>query len=118
MIRLSLISFRLMVVKFILLSNDGELSVSTHFYDTAWLMLFLALAELNWLLSVEDLACKLTDMQLAGELPLRVAHNDTKINNVLFDMHDHSGSCSGQNAGTPDPEPQYRPPSSGRFQGK
>ena len=44
MIRLSLISFRLMVVKFILLSNDGELSVSTHFYDTAWLMLFLALA--------------------------------------------------------------------------
>ena len=41
--------------------------------------------ELNWLLSVEDLACTLTDMQLKGELPLRVAHNDTKINNVLFD---------------------------------
>ena len=41
--------------------------------------------ELNWLLSVEDLACTLTDMQEKGELPLRVAHNDTKINNVLFD---------------------------------
>ena len=41
--------------------------------------------ELNWLLSVEDLACTLTDMQERGELPLRVAHNDTKINNVLFD---------------------------------
>ena len=42
--------------------------------------------ELNWLLSVEDLACTLTDMQEKGELPLRVAHNDTKINNVLFDQ--------------------------------
>lgn len=41
--------------------------------------------ELDWLLSVQDLACKLTDMYDAGELPLRVTHNDTKINNVLFD---------------------------------
>ena len=40
--------------------------------------------ELNWLLSVEDRACRLTDMQKAGQLPLRVTHNDTKINNVLF----------------------------------
>ena len=40
--------------------------------------------DLKWLLSVQDLACKLTDMQQAGELPLRVTHNDTKINNVLF----------------------------------
>ncbi|MBE6922249.1 MAG: aminoglycoside phosphotransferase family protein [Ruminococcaceae bacterium] len=40
--------------------------------------------ELDWLLSVQDLACKLTDMQKAGQLPLRVTHNDTKINNVLF----------------------------------
>ena len=42
-------------------------------------------AELDWLLSVEDEACRLTDMQEQGELPLRVTHNDTKINNVLFD---------------------------------
>ena len=41
--------------------------------------------ELRWLLSVEDLASTLTDMCRAGELPLRVTHNDTKINNVLFD---------------------------------
>lgn len=41
--------------------------------------------ELDWLLSVENEACKLTDMYEAGELPLRVTHNDTKINNVLFD---------------------------------
>ena len=41
--------------------------------------------ELDCLLSVEDEACKLTDLYEAGELPLRVTHNDTKINNVLFD---------------------------------
>lgn len=41
--------------------------------------------ELDWLLSVEDEACKLTDLYEAGKLPLRVTHNDTKINNVLFD---------------------------------
>ena len=40
--------------------------------------------EIDFLMSVQDLACKLTDLQLAGELPLRVTHNDTKINNVLF----------------------------------
>ena len=41
--------------------------------------------ELEWLLSVEDEACKLTDLYEEGKLPLRVTHNDTKINNVLFD---------------------------------
>ena len=40
--------------------------------------------EIDFLLSVQDLACKLTDLQMAGQLPLRVTHNDTKINNVLF----------------------------------
>ncbi|MBQ4452178.1 MAG: aminoglycoside phosphotransferase family protein [Clostridia bacterium] len=41
--------------------------------------------ELDYLLSVQDIACRLTDMLDRGELPLRVTHNDTKINNVLFD---------------------------------
>ncbi len=41
--------------------------------------------ELDYLFGVEDQACALTDMLHAGELPLRVTHNDTKINNVLFD---------------------------------
>lgn len=45
--------------------------------------------EIEWLLSVEDQACVLTDMQERGELPLRVTHNDTKINNVLFDETTH-----------------------------
>lgn len=45
--------------------------------------------EIRWLLSVEDEACALTDMEKRGELPLRVTHNDTKINNVLFDCDTH-----------------------------
>ena len=44
---------------------------------------------LDWLLSVEDEACRLTDLQEQGVLPLRVTHNDTKINNVLFDEQTH-----------------------------
>ena len=41
--------------------------------------------DIEWLLSVQDQACTLTDMLNAGKLPLRVTHNDTKINNVLFE---------------------------------
>ena len=41
--------------------------------------------EIAFLESVKDQACTLTDLQHAGKLPLRVTHNDTKINNVLFD---------------------------------
>ncbi len=44
-----------------------------------------AKAEADDLLAVEEEACQLTDLQMRGELPLRVTHNDTKINNVLFD---------------------------------
>ena len=42
--------------------------------------------ELDWLAQVRDTACKLTDLYDQGKLPLRVTHNDTKINNVLFDQ--------------------------------
>ena len=41
--------------------------------------------ELNWLLEVQEQACRLTHMQRDGCLPVRVTHNDTKINNVLFE---------------------------------
>ncbi len=41
--------------------------------------------EIDWLLSVKDQACVLTRAYKDGKLPLRVTHNDTKINNVLFD---------------------------------
>ena len=46
--------------------------------------------EIRFLLESEDLACTLTDLHQAGKLPLRVTHNDTKINNVLFSPEDHS----------------------------
>lgn len=36
-------------------------------------------------LSLEKVATKIYKMQRQGKLPLRVTHNDTKINNVLFD---------------------------------
>ena len=45
--------------------------------------------EIDYLLSVEDKACTLTDLCNEGKLPLRVTHNDTKINNVLFDAKTH-----------------------------
>ena len=44
--------------------------------------------EIAWLRQVRDEACRLTDLQQAGKLPLRVTHNDTKINNVLFNPDD------------------------------
>ena len=42
--------------------------------------------EVEWLLSVKEEVCVLCDLLQRGKLPLRVTHNDTKINNVLFDQ--------------------------------
>ncbi len=42
-------------------------------------------AELDALAAMRADALRLCDMLESGELPLRVTHNDTKINNVLFD---------------------------------
>ncbi len=36
---------------------------------------------------------KLTDLITEGVLPLRVTHNDTKLNNVLFDKESDKGIC-------------------------
>lgn len=41
--------------------------------------------EFRWLMSVKDRACLLTLMAEKRELPLRYTHNDTKLNNLLFD---------------------------------
>lgn len=43
--------------------------------------------ELDYIASMREDACRLIRMQEAGELPVRVTHNDTKINNVLFDRN-------------------------------
>lgn len=48
-----------------------------------------AQAEIDWLLSVREKACRLTTLYEENKLPLRVTHNDTKINNVLFDNESH-----------------------------
>lgn len=47
--------------------------------------------EIEAYFSFEELATKMYKMQKSGELPLRVTHNDTKCNNVLFDgiTHEH-----------------------------
>ena len=45
--------------------------------------------ELAYLEEVRELACTLTNLQRQGKMPLRVTHNDTKINNVLFSPVDH-----------------------------
>ena len=51
------------------------------------------LTEIQFILEREDVANVLTDMQNAGKLPLRVTHNDTKLNNVLIDDKTHQGIC-------------------------
>jgi len=43
------------------------------------------LPELEFIRAMTKHAVKLCDMLDAGEIPLRVTHNDTKTNNVLFD---------------------------------
>ncbi|MEG0276011.1 MAG: aminoglycoside phosphotransferase family protein [Coprobacillus sp.] len=50
-------------------------------------------AEIQFVLEREDVANVLTDMQTRNELPLRVTHNDTKLNNVLIDDKTHQGIC-------------------------
>jgi len=49
--------------------------------------------EINFVLQREDVANILGDMLSSGELPLRVTHNDTKLNNVLIDDKTHQGIC-------------------------
>lgn len=49
--------------------------------------------EIRFALAREETAGKLVAMLNAGELPLRVTHNDTKLNNVMFRESDHSPLC-------------------------
>ena len=45
----------------------------------------LVAQEIAFVRDRKEFAATLVDMQERGELPLRVTHNDTKLNNVLFD---------------------------------
>ena len=49
--------------------------------------------EINFVLEREDVACVLGDMLAKGELPLRVTHNDTKLNNIMMDKETGKGIC-------------------------
>ena len=49
--------------------------------------------EIDFVLAREGFTDELTRRQAAGELPLRVTHNDTKINNVLFDATTNKALC-------------------------
>ena len=49
--------------------------------------------EINFLMQHEQMACTLQRMRQEGALPLRVTHNDTKMNNVLLDRQTHQHLC-------------------------
>ena len=50
-------------------------------------------AEVAYVLSMRDKALVLDELYKAGRIPLRVTHNDTKINNVLFDPDTRKAVC-------------------------
>lgn len=49
--------------------------------------------EISFALSREPDTRVLTDLLEKGELPLRVTHNDTKLNNILFDVSTRKALC-------------------------
>ena len=49
--------------------------------------------ELTFLEKMEEKVCRLQKMRESGELPLRVTHNDTKLNNVLLDKTTRKSLC-------------------------
>ena len=50
-------------------------------------------AEIKFVTDREADTRKLTDLLAKGEIPLRVTHNDTKLNNVLFDKNSKKSIC-------------------------
>lgn len=53
----------------------------------------MAEADMAFALAQESLAGEIVGRLDAGDLPLRITHNDTKLNNVLFDEDSHAGLC-------------------------
>ena len=49
--------------------------------------------EIDFVLAHEDVANVFGDMLAKGELPLRVTHNDTKLNNIMIDDKTRKGIC-------------------------
>ncbi len=89
---------------------DVELLTETipHFHDTLWRYeneflpavehnlsgrLDSCTAEVNAVKSYAGEMSRLTDLTAAGKLHLRVTHNDTKLNNVMFDKNSKKCVC-------------------------
>ena len=49
--------------------------------------------EIDFVLSHADCVTRVTDAIADGSVPLRVTHNDTKLNNVMLDEVTHEGVC-------------------------
>ena len=49
--------------------------------------------EIDFILEREELTHALYDLQLDGSLPLRVTHNDTKLNNIMIDDETGKAIC-------------------------
>ncbi len=49
--------------------------------------------EVEFILKREEIGSRLQLMRESGELPLRVTHNDTKLNNVLLDQQTRKSLC-------------------------
>ena len=45
------------------------------------------------MLDHEDVACCFSNLQAKGEIPLRVTHNDTKLNNIMIDNKTGKAIC-------------------------
>lgn len=49
--------------------------------------------EIEWVLAHEQAAGSLRALQEAGQIPERITHNDTKLNNVMFDEQSGKALC-------------------------
>ena len=87
---------------------DSITETIPHFHDTLWRYEneFLPAVEQNlsgrldtckdeveFVKSYADVMGRLTSMIKTGELPIRVTHNDTKLNNVMFDKDTKQCIC-------------------------
>jgi len=49
--------------------------------------------EIDFLFENSDICNVLSDLANKGDIPIRIVHNDTKINNVMLDAETHKGVC-------------------------
>ena len=47
--------------------------------------------EINFVLEHKDITHQITDLLETKQMPIRVIHNDTKLNNIMFDFNNHDG---------------------------